>query len=239
MTESKEKHVRRFYDFLAETLESVPPELTRWILPTMVLLGAGKPLSEEQIIGEHGISSEEGKAFWEWLGTGGFGELDTQGRLAGLGGISVTPTRHSLKIGERTLFGWCALDTLFLPWYLDEAAEVASTCPVTGLPVRLRVTPAGVEKAEPDNLYMSLVGPGFGLEEVGCHTRKGLVGTAGSLCGQIFFLASKEAAAAWHSENPEAEILTLAEADALAHRQGRVQEILFASRKPEKSAQGE
>ncbi len=49
-------------------------------------------------------------------------ERDQQGRVVGFSGLTLRPTAHSLRVGDRQLYAWCAWDTLFLPALLDETA---------------------------------------------------------------------------------------------------------------------
>lgn len=69
---------------------------------------------------------------------------DHDGAVVAFSGLSLRPTKHRLAVAGRQLFTWCAWDTLFLPELLDQPAEVGSTCPVTGAPVRLRVDDGGI-----------------------------------------------------------------------------------------------
>ena len=100
-------------------------------------------------------------------------ERDDEGRIVGAA-LTTRPTPHSLSIPGRTdrtgrpgrtdrqLFAWRALDTLFIPGLLGEVAEVASTCPVSDTPVRLSVTPEGVQSVDPPGIVLSVVLPGAG-----------------------------------------------------------------------------
>jgi alkylmercury lyase len=65
-------------------------------------------------------------------------------------------------IAGRPLFAWCALDTLFIPGLLDKVAEITSICPVSGTPVRLTVSPEGVQSVDPPGTALSVVFPATG-----------------------------------------------------------------------------
>jgi alkylmercury lyase len=65
------------------------------------------------------------RALAEW---GGF-FTDEQGHVIGFLGLSIRPMPHRLTVTGRTLYAWCAFDTLFLPELLGAAAEVESRCP--------------------------------------------------------------------------------------------------------------
>jgi alkylmercury lyase len=87
---------------------------------------------------------------------------DEQDRVIGYWGLTIVPTRHSLSFGARTLYGWCAWDTLFLPALLGERAQVRSVCRASGAPVRLTVAPDSVRAAAPAELFLSFVLPEAG-----------------------------------------------------------------------------
>ena len=73
--------------------------------------------------------------------------------------LTTTKTPHALSLEGRTLYAWCALDTLFIPGLLDQVAEVESTCPTSGTRVRLIVTPEGVTSVDPTHAVLSVVLP--------------------------------------------------------------------------------
>ncbi len=85
-------------------------------------------------------------------------QLDADGNVVGAALIA-RPTPHRLRVQGRDLYAWCSLDTLFLPGLLDEAAEVRSTCPVSGEEIRLTITPDGVEAYSPESTVLSVVDP--------------------------------------------------------------------------------
>ena len=82
-------------------------------------------------------------------------DYDEHGHVVAFGGLSLTPTAHRFTVGGRRLYAWCAWDSLFLPALLDRSANVESTCPVTGIDVRLTVDPDGVRRVDPQPLWVS------------------------------------------------------------------------------------
>jgi len=50
--------------------------------------------------------------------------LDDQGRIIGFGGLAVREMAHRFKVDGRTLYTWCAWDSLFIPGIIDLEAEV-------------------------------------------------------------------------------------------------------------------
>lgn len=92
-------------------------------------------------------------------------QSDEQGNIVGAA-LTARPTPHRVQIGGerrgKTLYAWCSLDTLFIPGLLGEAAEISSTCPVSGEPIRLHVTPDGVRSFRPADAVLSIVLPNLG-----------------------------------------------------------------------------
>ena len=88
-------------------------------------------------------------------------EVDESGNIVGAA-LTATQTPHTLSFGGKKLFAWCALDTLFIPGWLDEVAEVESTCPISITDVRLIVTPEGVKSVDPTDAVLSVILPAVG-----------------------------------------------------------------------------
>lgn len=63
-------------------------------------------------------------------------EHDAEGRIIGYG-ITFNPTPHHYASGGRTLYTWCALDTLALPTFIGGTAQVTSHSPAQPSPVSL------------------------------------------------------------------------------------------------------
>src|SRR5258708_11682514 len=80
---------------------------------------------------------------------------DAEQRVVGFWGLTIAPMPHRLRVHGRELYAWCAWDTLFLPALLGTSVEVESSCRVTGAPVRLMVTPRGVESSDAAGLSVS------------------------------------------------------------------------------------
>ena len=133
-------------------------------------------------------------------------EYDQAGNIMGWG-LTLAPTPHQLQIRSKPLFTWCAFDTVQLPPALSASAQVHSTCPVTGEPIRFTVTPEGVIKdLTPASAVMSLVVP-----EHGCGSSEG-ASVRTSFCEQSLFFQSEQAASSWLAAHPAAILLSMEEA---------------------------
>ncbi len=166
------------------------------IPPTLDLLARGKPVSVEEIAAAAGKSPEEVQlAIGQVAGV----DRDEQGRIVGAG-LSLVPTPHRFEVEGRTLFAWCALDTLIFPVILGRPANIESPCRGTGEPVRVEATPAGIETVEPPSAVVSVVEP------------KDVANIRGVVCENVHFFSSPEAASWWLEKHPEATILSVEDA---------------------------
>jgi alkylmercury lyase len=129
-------------------------------------------------------------------------EYDEQGNLVG-SGLTLVPTAHQLQVEQRTLFAWCAFDTLTYPVELHLSAEVTSRCPVTGSSIHLTVTPEQVRDLDPAEAQVSLVVDVAG----GCRHN-----VREDVCNYGHFFVSREAAFRWQAAHHEAMILSVEEA---------------------------
>jgi alkylmercury lyase len=134
-------------------------------------------------------------------------------RIQGFMGLSVvrTPHPHQLTVNGRSLWTWCAYDTLFIPELLDETAEIETRDPETGQLIHLTVSPARVEAAEPTSIVASIVGP-----QMWDHTSNARL--RASACHFMFFFASRASGERWQAKHPETVLLSLDEAFAFGRR---------------------
>lgn len=148
----------------------------------------GRPLAEVA-----GLLADEPGTDW-----------DEDGRLVGFG-LTLRETPFRLVLGERTLYTWCAMDTLFFPVLLSAPATVFSRCAATGVPIRLTVRPEALEIVEPAEAVVSEVYP-----------EGRLMGVRASICAEGHFFASPEAGRSWLEAHPRGELWPVAKAFGLA-----------------------
>ena len=197
----------RDVDTLALTLAESFPELSvdeaggaRFQETVLRLLAQGAPVPLAAIAAASGQAVTE---IERALGAGG-AEMDEEGRLVGLG-LTIRETPHRFTVGERSLYTWCALDTLIYPAVLGRA-HVESPCRATGTAIRVEVTAAGVERVDPAEAVVSIVRPRPG-EPIRT-----------SFCDEVHFFRSADAAAPWLSRHPGAIVLPVVEAFELGAR---------------------
>ncbi|MFC9543032.1 organomercurial lyase MerB [Streptomyces sp. NPDC056956] len=201
-------------DFAArftDSLTSAPGLELALLRPLLTLLAAGEPVTVDQLATEAGRTREEiRQALTAMPDT----EYDAEGRITGYG-LTLNPTPHRYETDGRTLYTWCALDTLVFPAVLGHTARVASPCRATGEPVRLTVPPDGPTEVEPATAVVSLVA---------CEAPASI---RTSFCNEIHFFTSAKAADEWLAGHPGSRVLPVA--DAYAIEQPLIQQILTGS----------
>lgn len=145
------------------------------------------------------LAAESRRRMRDWPGVC----YDAEQRVIGFWGLALADTPHRLRVDGHDLFSWCAWDTLFLPAVLGARIEVESTCRGTGAAVRLSLSPASVERADPPGLAVSFVIPEAEL------LRADMIAT---FCRYVCFFSSDNAAGAWRAQHPEGFLLSLADA---------------------------
>lgn len=164
------------------------PSEQRLALATFRLLGEGKPVSPESLAERVGLPVEEISSYLdEWPQV----QRDELGHVVAFAGLSLKPTSHALDVDGRTLYAWCALDTLFLPELLGRPARIRSRAPDTGETVTLVVDGSTVRDVSPDGAVITLHDvAGFDVQDV-----------VGTFCRYVHFFPSEQAASAWAERN--------------------------------------
>lgn len=187
---------------LAAEFTAAHPDLDAWqqrlALATFRLLGEGERFGPEQLAELTGRPLDEVVSHLDdWPDI----FRDEQGKVIAFGGLSLQPTAHALEVGGRTLYAWCALDTLFLPELLARPARIRSTSPDTDETISLTVDADGVHDVAPHGAVMSLHGVrGLDLEDV-----------VGTFCCYVHFFASEQAAQAWVERNEGTFVASIVE----------------------------
>ena len=123
------------------------------------------------------------------------------GRLLGQG-VTLVRTPHRYDTNGHTVWTWCAADLLELPVVVGEPARIESLCATTGDPIRVQVTPTGVDDVEPASAVASIV--------TGAPDSLGAVRQA--VCDQQSFYRDGDVAAGWLAANPDGLLLPIADA---------------------------
>ncbi len=202
---------------MAPTLSTLASELLHR-LPTMSVeerqlgleiyrqLARGEPASTTSLAEEMKQSSSEIAELLERPNLKCLTYLDTERSIVGFGGLAVRPMAHRLTLKGRTLYTWCAWDSLFIPLILNQDADIDSPAPGNGARVRLTVAPDGVKRSEPRTAVMSFLLPT--AETFQADALKAMT----SFCHYICFFPDRERATAWTSRHPDTIVVALSDA---------------------------
>lgn len=125
------------------------------------------------------------------------------GHIVGFWGLALSETSHCFEVDGKTLYTWCAWDSLFIPELLSKTAMVTSTCPTSGDLIHLQVTPTGIGEPDPTEIALSFVEP----------TTKGVDDDIRrNFCSYIHFFSSRESAALWTDKNEGTFVISLEDA---------------------------
>ncbi len=162
----------------------------------MRLIAGGVPVTIDEVAEASGWKESDVQ---DALGKQPSTEWDDEGRIVGFG-LTLRPTPHRFVFEGKTMFGWCASDTLMFPVILDVAGIAESTCAATGRPIRVQLDPDGVRSVEPAGAVVSEVRPQEGVHDV-----------RSEVCGLGHFFSSREVAAPWLAVHPEGQVNTVHE----------------------------
>ncbi len=149
-----------------------------------LLLEQGQPVPPERLAAEAGLSVAQ---ITDILATRlqGRVELDDEGNLLGVAGLTLTPTRHQLTIGAKTRWTWCALDAVGILAALEASGNIQSTDPNTGQEINIAFT-----NGQPDNDAALFILGGYD----GGNVRE-------DWCPLVNFFPTTQDAQMWVSEN--------------------------------------
>ena len=120
--------------------------------------------------------------------------------------------RATLEVDGRTLWTWCAWDTLFIPEILGKRVRVTSPDPETKEPVQLVVTPEKIESAAPEDAVVSfLMAEASDFDTTAANVIK-------TFCHFVFFFASRSSGERWVAKHPGTFLYSLEHSFALAKR---------------------
>jgi alkylmercury lyase len=125
-------------------------------------------------------------------------EWSDDGRLVGFG-LTQRPTEHRLTVTGKTLYTWCATDTLLFTVILGHSTLVESTGPATREPIRIELDPDAVLMVAPHDVVVSQPRPADPLGDLRT-----------TVCQHGRFLSARAAAGAWLADHPDGQVLEVA-----------------------------
>lgn len=185
---------QRTLDELADAVSRATPDFDtaqeRVALSVYRLLAEGRPVPASDAAQAADVPVEFVEdLFARWPGV----FRDDDGRVIGFWGLAIeelTPT-HRFELDDRTLYAWCAWDTLFLPGILGRTARVTSTCPTTGERIELRVGRKGVFDTSHQGAVVSFLVPEGSFD----------ADVVQSFCHFVHFFVDREAGDRWVAEH--------------------------------------
>jgi alkylmercury lyase len=184
---------------LAGCAEELDQQGQRLQLMLFRLLSEGQPVAPAHLAERAGLPVAEIVALlsgWREV------HVDEDARIVAFHGLSLVEAPHRLNVDGRTLYAWCAWDTVFLPELIGRSAEVESTCPATRETITLRVGSRGPADVSPPDAVLSFLLPGVQFGE----------DTLGSFCSYIHFFASPRTAHVWTAERPGTFVISIEDA---------------------------
>ena len=168
------------------------------------LLGAGEPVSPRRLADAVNLPEPRVRQILgQWPGV----YYDSDGAVIGFWGLALGEMPHQFEVDGRTLYTWCAWDSLFIPEMLGKPARVTSADPVTKEKISLVVGPDGVEEISPATTVVSFLTPDRPFDQDGIM----------NFCHFVHFFTSPETAEKWTTEHPGTFVLSVEDAHALGH----------------------
>jgi len=212
MTRTNTPTVDEYWEALANYLPTFSPEDQRVAVTLYRELAKGQPVDAAQLGRALGVAPAEARGFLNRDSIKVFVYPDDEGRVLGFGGLAAAPMHHRLEVDGRTLWTWCAWDSLFIPEILGKRARVVSPDPDTGELVQLVLTPDEIESAEPQNAVVSFLLPDARDFDTSAAN------VMATFCNFVFFFASRTSGGRWVAKHPGTHLYALDEALALAKR---------------------
>ncbi len=161
-----------------------------------LLLDTGVPVTVDDLIAVTDLPSDRVAEIFASVRARGRVEFDDAGRLIGIAGLSLTPSRHEIAIDEKTRWTWCALDAVGILGALQASGTVRSTDPHTGEAIEI----AFIDGEPVTDTHLFILG-GY---------------TDGNVrenwCPRVNFFSSRRAADQWVAEHQlEGDIVAVSE----------------------------
>lgn len=212
MTTTDRPSLDRYWTALARELPAFSEEDRHAALTIYRELAKGEPLVAEQLGGALGVPVARARELLARDSIKCFTYADDQGRVLGFGGLAAARMHHRLEVNGRTLWTWCAWDSLWIPEILGETARVESPDPETGEPVQLTVSPERIEAVRPADAVVSFLLPSARDFD------SSAANVMANFCHYVFFFASRESGERWAAGHPGTFVYSVEEAFELGRR---------------------
>lgn len=206
-----DQHALEMTRKLADGLLDLGPSHSRILLRVLRKLAEGQAVTKAQvgqITSEEGLAADETEEF-----LAARAERDPQGAIVGIAGLSLNSHPHRLILNGKRFSTWCAEDSLFLPYLLDQEGVVVSRSPESGKAVRLRVAPDGVKEVTPASAVISIA-----LVDPEREHLSSVEAVWNVFCRHVHFFASQEEAEVWTARRDDIAVVTVEEGFDLGRR---------------------
>lgn len=212
ITKTNAPTLDQYWERLAAGLRPFSSEEQRAAVTLYQQLAKGQPVSAAQLAQVLGVPPSEARALLARDSIKAFTFPDEQSRILGFGGLAVAPMHHRFEVDGRTLWTWCAWDSLFIPEILGKEARVTSPDPENGELIRLVVSPDGIEFVEPKDAVVSFLLPDAHDFDTSAAN------VMAKFCHFVFFFTSRSSGERWIAKHPGTFLYSPEEAFALAKR---------------------
>src|SRR5215813_6170137 len=122
----------RYWEQLAAEVLTFSPEEQRAAVTLYQELAKGQAVDADELARALGVTPAEARVLLARDSIKAFVYPDKQGRVLGFGGLAAAQMDHRFEVDGRTLWTWCAWDTLFIPEILGKTARIESRDPESG-----------------------------------------------------------------------------------------------------------
>jgi alkylmercury lyase len=212
ITELKAPALDAYWETLAGHLRPFSPDEQRTAVELYRQLAKGKAVDAAQLGDALGVSAAEARALLQREAIKAFVHPDAEGRVLGFGGLAAAPMHHRFEVSGRTLWTWCAWDSLFIPEILGRQARVNSPDPESREVVRLTVSPERVDSVVPAKAVVSFIQPEAEMFQSSAAK------VMAQFCHYVFFFSSRQSGERWVAKHPRTFLYSLDDAFTLAKR---------------------
>lgn len=129
-------------------------------------------------------------------------ELDAEGIIIGIHGLTTRQTPHSIRHHDRVLHTWCALDAIGIPAALALDATAETQCPTCGNPLAVRLS-SGTAHASQLRLWFPTANGQHLIDD---------------FCSEANLFCSDDHLRQWHDQHDtDGRMLPIVEAVAIGH----------------------
>ena len=196
---------------LPEVLSSLTKEKQELSLAIYNGLEKGKPVNVNDLVSTTTLDKNTvSTILTEWPGI----FYDDNKEIIGYWGLAIPEMAHKLELNDKTLYGWCAWDTLFLPQLIGKDATIRSKCQTTKEEIVIKLDRYGNLVSGNDNIVVSMLT----VDEESIQDD-----VLGTFCHFIYFFKNKVAGEEWVSKNEGTFLITLGEAIELSQTKNQMQ----------------